>query len=107
MSHMWMVMPGQSWAGATASFVGMWTVMMAAMMLPSLTPTLWRYHKANRAIVTHVGLLTTLVGVGYFAVWAAVGVVVFPIGVAVAEIAMREPGLTRAMPVVVGAAMLF
>ena len=34
MSMMWMRMPGQSWPGAAASFLGMWTVMMMAMMLP-------------------------------------------------------------------------
>ena len=33
---------GQTWLGAAASFLGMWIVMMAAMMLPSLVPMLWR-----------------------------------------------------------------
>jgi predicted metal-binding membrane protein len=32
----WMRMPGQTWPGAAASFLGMWVVMMVAMMLPSL-----------------------------------------------------------------------
>ena len=45
MSMMWMPMPGQTWAGAAASFVGMWVVMMVPMMLPSLTPMLWRYRQ--------------------------------------------------------------
>jgi hypothetical protein len=31
----WMRMPGQTWPGAAASFLGMWVVMMVAMMLPS------------------------------------------------------------------------
>ena len=43
MSMVWMRMPGQTWPGAAASFLGMWIVMMAAMMLPSLVPMLWRY----------------------------------------------------------------
>jgi hypothetical protein len=30
------------WLGAAASFLGMRIVMMAAMMLPSLVPMLWR-----------------------------------------------------------------
>jgi predicted metal-binding membrane protein len=38
MSMTWMRMPGQSWLGLAASFLGMWIVMMVAMMLPSLAP---------------------------------------------------------------------
>jgi predicted metal-binding membrane protein len=34
-SMAWMRMPGQTWPGAAASFLGMWVVMMVAMMLPS------------------------------------------------------------------------
>jgi predicted metal-binding membrane protein len=40
MSMAWMRMPGQTWPGAAASFLGMWVVMMVAMMLPSLVPML-------------------------------------------------------------------
>jgi predicted metal-binding membrane protein len=29
----WMRMPGQTWLGAAASFLGMWVVMIVAMML--------------------------------------------------------------------------
>ena len=36
MSMAWMRMPGQTWLGAAASFLGMWVVMMVAMMLPSV-----------------------------------------------------------------------
>ena len=46
MSMAWMRMPGQTWLGAAASFLGMWIVMMVAMMLPSLVPMLWRYRRA-------------------------------------------------------------
>src|SRR5215467_5730562 len=46
MSMVWMRMPEQTWAGAAASFVGMWIVMMMAMMLPSLVPMLSRYREA-------------------------------------------------------------
>ena len=34
MSMTWMQMPGQTWLGAAASFLGMWIMMMVAMMLP-------------------------------------------------------------------------
>ena len=46
MSMTWMRTPGQTWPGAAASFLGMWVVMMVAMMLPSLVPMLWRYRQA-------------------------------------------------------------
>ena len=46
MSMTWMRMPGQTWLDAAAVFVGMWVVMMVAMMLPSLAPLLWRYRQA-------------------------------------------------------------
>src|SRR5450432_53612 len=46
MSMAWMRMPGQTWPGAAASFLGMWVVMMVAMMLPSLLPMLRRYRTA-------------------------------------------------------------
>src|SRR5262249_40918749 len=46
MSMAWMRMPGQTWPGAAASFLYMWVAMMAAMMLPCLVPTLWRYRAA-------------------------------------------------------------
>lgn len=53
-----------------ALFVPTWTLMMAAMMLPSVTPTASLYAKTfrdNRAVRT-VGLIA-----GYLAVWAAAG----------------------------------
>src|SRR6185437_8726388 len=43
MSMTWMSMSGQTWLGAMVSFVGMWIVMMVAMMLPSLVPMLSSY----------------------------------------------------------------
>jgi len=93
MSMTWMRMPGQSWPGAAASFLGMWTVMMLAMMLPSLVPTLRRRVKGPRAV---------LAGAGYFLVWSGLGAAVFPVGIALAEAEMRRPGLARGVPIAVG-----
>jgi len=74
MSMAWMRMPGQTWPVAAASFLGMWVVMMVAMMLPSLVPMLWRYRQAvGRTGETRLGWLTALVGVGYFLVWTVFG----------------------------------
>ena len=65
MSMAWMRMPGQTWPGAAASFLGMWVVMMVAMMLPSLVPMLWRYRQAvGRTGETRLDRLTALVGAG-------------------------------------------
>jgi len=107
LSMVWMRMPSQTWSGAAASFLGNWVVMMVAMMLPSLTPVLWRYGQAiRRTDAGRVGQLTALVGAGYFFVWAAVGTIVFPLGAALAAMLMREPALARTVPMVVGATVL-
>ena len=107
MSMAWMRMPGQTWPAAAASFLGMWVVMMVAMMLPSLVPMLWRYRQAvGRIGQTRLGRLTALVSVGYFFVWTVFGTAAFPLGVALAAIEMEEPALARAVPIAVGAVVL-
>jgi predicted metal-binding membrane protein len=99
MSMAWMRMGGQTWPAAAASFLGMWVVMMVAMMLPSLMPMLWRYRRAvGRAGGARLGRLTALVGVGYFVVWTALGMAAFPVGVALAALEMQQPALARAVP---------
>jgi len=107
MSMTWMPMPGQSRLAGAASFVGMWLVMMVAMMLPSLMPTLCRYRRAvARTGERRLGRLTALLGVGYFLVWAAIGLAVFPLGGALAAVEMRVPELARAVPTAVGVVVL-
>jgi predicted metal-binding membrane protein len=110
MSMAWMRMPGQTWAGAASSFLGMWVVMMVAMMLPCLVPMLWRYRQAVRVEKSVLcprnfggpGALTGLVGVGYFFVWTVFGMAAFPLGVALAEVEMQQPALARAVPMAIG-----
>jgi predicted metal-binding membrane protein len=107
MSMAWMRMPGQTWPGAAASFLGMWVVMMVAMMLPSLVPMLWRYREAvGRTGETRLGPLTALVGVGYFFVWTVIGAAAFPLGVALAAVAMHQPVMARAVPIAVAVVVL-
>jgi predicted metal-binding membrane protein len=106
-SMAWMRMPGQTWPGIAASFLGMWVVMMVAMMLPSLVPMLRRYREAvGRTGETRLGRLTALVGVGYFLVWTVFGMTAFPLGVALAAVEMQEPDLAGAVPIAVGAVVL-
>ena len=107
MSMVWMRMPGQTWPGAAASFLGMWIVMMVAMMLPSVIPMLWRYRQAvGRPGATRLGRLTALVGVGYFVVWTVFGMAAFSLGVALAAVEMQQPALARAVPIAVGVVVL-
>lgn len=107
MSMMWMRMPGQTWPDFAASFLGMWVVMMLAMMLPSLVPMLWRYRKAvGETGELRLAPLTALVGVGYFSVWTVFGMAVFSLGVALSAVAVREPALARAVPIAVGVVVL-
>jgi predicted metal-binding membrane protein len=117
MSMTWMRMPGQSWAEATAVFLAMWVVMMAAMMLPSLVPMLSRYRQAVGWAVnsspgnlsvgnSSLGRLTAIAGLGYFFLWTLFGLAVFPLGVALATVEMEIPVLARAVPVAAGAVVL-
>jgi predicted metal-binding membrane protein len=107
MSMVWMRMPGQTWPGATASFLGMWVVMMMAMMLPSLVPMLWRYCQAvGPKGETRLGWLTALVGAGYFFVWTLVGMAAFALGVALASVEVHLPALALLVPIAVGVVVL-
>ena len=107
MSMAWMRMPGQTWPSAAASFLGMWVVMMVAMMLPSLVPVLWRYRQAlGRTGEARLGGLATLVGVGYFFAWTVFGMLAFPLGVALAAVETQLPALARAVPIAVAMVVL-
>jgi predicted metal-binding membrane protein len=107
LSMAWMLMPGQTWPGAAASFFSMWAVMMVAMMLPSLVPMLSRYRQAvGRTGGTRLGRLTAIVGAGYFFVWTVFGMTAFPLGVALVSIEIRHPALARAVPIAVGVVVL-
>jgi predicted metal-binding membrane protein len=105
MSMAWMRMPGQTWLAAAATFLAMWTVMMVAMMLPSLVPMLRAYRDVAGA-ADGPGIRSLLAAAGYFCVWTAVGAAVYPFGVALAGIAMRVPAVSRALPAAGGAAVL-
>jgi predicted metal-binding membrane protein len=107
MSMAWMRMPGQTWPTAASTFLGMWLVMMVAMMLPSLAPALWRYRQAvGRTGERRRSGLTVLVGVAYFLVWMLFGMLVFPVGVALATVEMQQPSLARAVPMAIGLVVL-
>jgi predicted metal-binding membrane protein len=107
MSMTWMRMPGQSWPGAAASFLGMWVVMMVAMMQPALTPLLLRYREAiGKTAGKRLGWLTALVAAGYFFTWTLFGMVAFPLGMALTSVEMDMPTLARAVPTATGVVVL-
>ena len=94
--------PSPTWPGA-ATFLGMWVVMMATMMLPSLVPMLWRYRRIVAvAGETRLGRLTVLAGMGYFLVWTALGPAGFAVSVLLGAVEARLPALARALPIAVG-----
>jgi len=103
LSMPWAPSCGRSWLRSAAAFLGMWIVMTAAMMLPSLVPMLQRYRQAvRRAGQARLEQLTALVGAGYFAIWATVGLAVLVLGSALATAALLLPTLARAVPLATG-----
>jgi len=108
MSMAWMKMPGQTWLDAAAAFLGMWTVMMAGMMLPSLVAMLLSYRQVLRAgsEAAPLGRFTILAGAGYFFVWTAVGTLAYPLGVLLAAAVMRWAALARSVPLATGCILL-
>jgi predicted metal-binding membrane protein len=103
LSMMWMRMPGQTWPGVAMQFVGMWLVMMIAMMLPSLMPMLWRYRQAvGGKAGNFLGVLTALVGTGYFFVWTLFGVIAFLVGAMLGDVEMNWPQLAQVVPTAMG-----
>lgn len=104
MSMTWMRMPGQTWIDGAAMFLGMWALMMLAMMLPAITPTLRDYRRAVWGPRVHS--LTARVAVAYFGVWLAAGLAIYLSGAWLAELAMQMATLSRVVPVLAAAALV-
>jgi predicted metal-binding membrane protein len=107
MSMMWVIMPGQTWFAAALMFVGMWLVMMVAMMLPSTLPMLLLHRRAMafRGDPRLAGL-TIALGTGYFLVWTLFGVAAYAGGRAMALVAMSFPAVSRTIPLAAAAALI-
>ncbi len=74
---------------ALGPFLGTWTVMMAAMMLPSATPMI-RLHRLGADGRLRTQLWSAAFVTGYLIVWASVGIVVWGAGIAASSILMPE-----------------
>jgi predicted metal-binding membrane protein len=62
--------------GTLGWFLGVWVVMMAAMMLPSVAPTVALYSSMTRS---RAPLAPLVFASGYFVTWAAAGVLAFAV----------------------------
>jgi predicted metal-binding membrane protein len=78
-------MDGGPWTelGTLAWFVGVWVVMMAAMMFPSVSPTVALYARMTKS---RSAILPILFTCGYLVMWTAVGVLAFAIAFAGGEL---------------------
>jgi len=93
--------------GAIGWFVGVWTTMMAAMMLPSLAPAVIARGRMTRSAGSLAG--TLLFAAGYLVVWTAAGVIAYVViegsrPVAPAWLATGGHGNYLAGAVLIGAA---
>lgn len=74
---------------AIGPFLGTWTLMMAAMMLPSATPMIL-LHRLGADGRLRRQVWSAAFVIGYLVVWASVGIVVWGAGMAVSAILMPE-----------------
>ena len=70
--------------GSFTWFLGIWVVMMAAMMFPSVSPTVALYSRMTRR---RSPLSPLLFAAGYLLTWAAAGIVAFGIAAALGLVA--------------------
>jgi predicted metal-binding membrane protein len=88
-------MTGTAGVGLLA-FVGMWALMMAAMMLPSVAPVASMY---QRAVQSHRVLRLTGFTGGYLLAWIAAGIPAFFLTGLVAQLVESHPARTTAVAV--------
>lgn len=74
---------------ALGPFLGTWTLMMAAMMLPSATPMIL-LHRLGADGRLRRQIWSAAFVTGYLVVWASVGIVVWGAGVAAGALVMPE-----------------
>jgi predicted metal-binding membrane protein len=106
---MWRPSPGRDWPVVALEFLGMWNVMMAAMMLPSLVPRLWSYRRAVAGNIrraesvsgARLDRLTAAAALGYASAWIVAGMVVFPVGATLAVLVREFPPFADAAPIAV------
>jgi len=84
----------------------MTVVMMVAMMLPSIAPVIWRYHRHLRAMGALAPVRrTTLFAAGYASVWTVVSLALFALSAKLSPMGMPSMGPSFA-PLTVGIIVL-
>jgi predicted metal-binding membrane protein len=91
MTMTWMPVDGMLLAAL--SFFGMWTLMMVAMMLPTLLPKL--YHLRDKPT------FILMAGIGYFLIWMLAGLFIFPAGLGVSNLMMRSAKFSCTEPLLI------
>jgi predicted metal-binding membrane protein len=105
MSMAWMGMGAASGFSRGLMFVSMWTTMMVAMMLPSVTPVVVLHRALLGSRSTRgepAGGSNVLLLAGYFGVWTLFGVIAYAVGISVTAAAMRSSSLSRVIPFATG-----
>lgn len=98
---------GLSIVGA-AAFVAVWTVMMAAMMLPAAAPMILTFAQAQARRDRVVVVPTWIFVVGYLLVWLLVGLLVYPL-VQIGQDVVARPASMRPAewaPLVLGGVLI-
>ena len=102
-------MPAGGWSFALATtFEALWTVMMAAMMLPAAAPTILIFTSAQAQRTGDARVPTWIFITGYLLVWALAGVLVYTVVQIGSDIATRLTPLERARwaPLALGATLI-
>jgi predicted metal-binding membrane protein len=96
-------MDGRPWSslGTFGWFLGVWVVMMAAMMFPSVSPTVALYSRMSRSRWLPLAFTT-----GYLATWAGAGVIAFMVGAAGRHVAGGDLAWEHAGRPVAGATLI-
>jgi predicted metal-binding membrane protein len=97
---------GWSVAGAVA-FLAVWTVMMAAMMLPAAAPMIFMFAAAQARREQQVAIPTWTFVAGYVLVWAVAGLLVYALVQVGSELAtsLDPPQRSRWAPLALGATL--
>src|SRR5258708_34449638 len=74
------------------AFIPVWTLMMAAMMLPSVAPVAVLY---ERSITDNRVLRLAQFAAGYIVVWGLAGLPAFAVAALLSSLAMDRPGTAR------------
>ena len=89
--------------GSLGWFVGVWVVMMAAMMLPSVAPTVALYSRMTRR---RSPLSPIAFVAGYLLTWGAAGVAAYAIGAAASRVAGAQLAWDSSGRPIAGATLL-